>query len=349
MDSVTQITLGTAVGVAVMGRRVPVWQSALWGAAAGTTPDLDVVVDFGDAILNMTRHRAESHAILLLTLATPVFAGLAAWIGKRPELFKRWLLAFWLIFMTHVLVDYLTVYGTQLLQPFTDYPFGRGSIFIIDPLYTLPLLIGLVACLVSKSSRRFTFNTIGLTISSLYLVWGLSVQQHVESVVRAQLPEGVSPESNLLVTPSPLNSILWRVVATSPTHYYEGWHSLLDEDPKIIWTEHDRGADLIAQHSEHPGIARIQAFSHGFYRMQEVGGEVFITDLRMGFEPAYFFNFNVGTPNGDGTLDVNRVATQAGLRPDIEKGLPWLWQRLTGQTKEPPPQAQQQSQAQSQG
>ena len=349
MDSVTQITLGTAVGVAVMGRRVPVWQSALWGAAAGTTPDLDVVVDFGDAILNMTRHRAESHAILLLTLVSPVFAGLAAWIGKRPELFKRWLLAFWLIFMTHVLVDYLTVYGTQLLQPFTDYPFGRGSIFIIDPLYTLPLLIGLVACLVSKSTRRFTFNAIGLTVSSLYLVWGLSVQQHVESVVRAQLPEGVSPESNLLVTPSPLNSILWRVVATSPTHYYEGWHSLLDEHPEIIWTEHDRGADLIAQHSEHPGIARIQAFSHGFYRMQEVNGEVFITDLRMGFEPAYFFNFNMGTPNGDGALDVNRVATQSGLRPNIEKGLPWLWQRLTGQTKEPPPQAQQQSQSQPKG
>jgi inner membrane protein len=339
MDSVTQITLGTAVGVAVMRKHVPVWQSALWGAAAGTTPDLDVVVDFGDAILNMTRHRAETHAIFFLTLVSPVFAAVAAWTGKRPELFKRWLLAFWLIFITHILVDYLTVYGTQLLQPFTDYPFGRGSIFIIDPLYTLPLLIGLVACFVSRTDKRYLFNVAGLTVSTLYLLWGLGVQQHVQSVARQNLPATVNPDAKLLVTPSPLNSILWRVVATSPTHYYEGWYSLFDEEPVIEWTEHDRGPALIEQHGDHPGIARIQAFSHGFYRMREVDEEIFITDLRMGFEPAYFFNFNMGKPNGDGKLDPDRVSTQQGMRPDLEKGLPWLWQRLTGQTTAPPPQA----------
>ncbi|UOD50875.1 metal-dependent hydrolase [Orrella daihaiensis] len=339
MDSVTQITLGAAVSVAVMGKRVPVWQSALWGAAAGTTPDLDVVVDFGDAILNMTRHRAESHALLFLTIASPVFAGLAAWLGKRPDLFKRWLLAFWLVFMTHVTVDYLTVYGTQLLQPFTDYPFGRGSIFIIDPLYTLPLLIGLFACLMSKSEKRFRFNTIGLTISSIYLIWGLGAQQYVESVARQSLPTTVSSESDILVTPSPLNSILWRVVATSPTHYYEGWYSLLDEEPVVYWTEHDRGATLIAKHSDHPGIASIQAFSHGFFRMRELDGDVYITDLRMGFEPAYFFNFNMGKPDENGSLDLERPSIQQGNRPNLETGLPWLWQRLTGQTTEPPPQS----------
>ena len=338
MDSVTQITLGAAVGVAVMGKRVPVWQSALWGAGAGTAPDLDVVVDFGDAILNMTRHRAESHAIFFLTLVSPAFAAAATWLGKRPGLFKRWLLAFWLIFITHVLVDYLTVYGTQLLQPFTDYPFGRGSIFIIDPLYTLPLLIGLVACLVSRSYNRLAFNAIGLTVSTLYLAWGLGVQQHVESVARQNLPESVSPASKILVTPSPLNSVLWRVVATSPTHYYEGWYSLFDKEPVINWTEHDRGSQLIAKHSDHPGIARIQTFSHGFYRMREVNGMVYITDLRMGFEPAYFFNFNMGKPDANGRLTATTPSTKEGSRPNLEAGLPWLWKRLTGQTTEPPPQ-----------
>lgn len=338
MDSVTQITLGTAVSVAVMGRRVPIWQSALWGAVAGTAPDLDVVVDFGDAILNMTRHRAESHAMFFLTLASPVFAAAATWLGQRPGVFKRWLLAFWLVFITHVMVDYLTVYGTQLLQPFTDYPFGRGSIFIIDPLYTLPLLIGLIACLVSRSTKRLTFNAIGLTVSTLYLVWGLAVQQHVESVARASLPETVPQASKILVTPSPLNSVLWRVVATSPTHYYEGWYSLFDDKPVISWTEHDRGASLIQQHSDHPGISKIQAFSHGFYRMREVDGSVYITDLRMGFEPAYFFNFNMGEPNASGKLSTSAPAVQEGARPNLETGLPWLWRRLTGQTTEPPPQ-----------
>ncbi|MGA1093073.1 MAG: metal-dependent hydrolase, partial [Burkholderiaceae bacterium] len=54
MDSLTQASLGAAVGVAVMGRRTAAWKAALWGAAMGTLPDLDVVFDFGDPIRNMT-------------------------------------------------------------------------------------------------------------------------------------------------------------------------------------------------------------------------------------------------------------------------------------------------------
>jgi hypothetical protein len=71
MDSLTQATLGAAVGVAVMGRRTAAWKAALWGAALGTLPDMDVVFDFGDPIRNMTEHRAESHAIFTNCLRRP--------------------------------------------------------------------------------------------------------------------------------------------------------------------------------------------------------------------------------------------------------------------------------------
>ncbi len=338
MDSVTQITLGSAVGVAVMGRRVPVWKAALWGAAAGTTPDLDVVVDFGDGILNMTRHRAETHAIAYLTLLSPLFAGLATWLGRDREVFRRWLLAFWLVFMTHIFVDYLTVYGTQILQPFSDYPFGRGSIFIIDPLYTLPLLIGLLACLVSRSTRRWRWNNLGIAISTLYLAWGLGVQQHVQDVARQSLPPSVAADVPLLASPSALNSILWRIVAVEPDRYHEGWYSLLDTEPVVSWTSHDRGADLFEAHANHPGVKGLSDFSHGFVKMHENDGNVLITDLRMGFEPSYFFTFNLGKPGSYGLLDPNRMATQEGQRPDIGRSLPWLIDRILGKTTEPPPQ-----------
>ena len=74
MDSVSQLALGAAVGVAVMGRRTAVWKAALWGAVAGTLPDLDVFFDYGDAIRNMTQHRSHSHALFWLTLGAPVLA-----------------------------------------------------------------------------------------------------------------------------------------------------------------------------------------------------------------------------------------------------------------------------------
>lgn len=63
MDSLSQLALGAAVGIAVMGRRTALWKAALWGGVCGTLPDLDAFIDHGDAIADMTLHRANSHAL----------------------------------------------------------------------------------------------------------------------------------------------------------------------------------------------------------------------------------------------------------------------------------------------
>ncbi len=329
MDSITQITLGSAVGVAVMGRHTKVWKAALWGAAAGTTPDLDTFVRYSNDILNMTRHRAESHALYYLTCLSPVVALAASWVHREWNLYLRWVICFWLIFVTHVGIDYLTIYGTQLLQPFSDYPFGLGSVFIIDPAYTLALLAGLLGTLISRSAKRFRWNKVGMTVSTLYLAWGIVAQQIITAQVRQHLPH--DRIDHLMVSAGPMNSILWRVVAISPSHYYEAWVSLFDKDKRTSWIQHDRGSALISQHKHHPSVASIASFSHGIFRMCESPSGVFITDLRMGAEPSYFFNFNLGKPDAAGKLDTNFAAIKEGERPDIKMALTWVWNRIRDQ------------------
>ena len=122
MDSLSQIALGAAVGVAVMGRRTAVWKAALWGAVAGTLPDLDVFIDHGDPIRNMVLHRAETHAPFWLTLFSLPFATLVAWLSGERALWRRWWLAMWGALVTHPLLDGMTVYGTQLGLPFSNHP-----------------------------------------------------------------------------------------------------------------------------------------------------------------------------------------------------------------------------------
>jgi len=128
-----------------------------------------------------------------------------------------------------------------------------------------------------------------------------------------------------------MNSILWRVVAISPSHYYEAWVSLLDKDKRINWNQHDRGPSLIAQHAHNPSVASIASFSHGIYRMMETNSGVYITDLRMGAEPSYFFHFNLGKPDATGKLDSNFPAIKEGEQPDIQIALPWVWNRIWDQ------------------
>ena len=330
MDSVSQIALGAALSVGVMGRRTAVWKAALWGGIAGTLPDLDAVINHGDPILNMVRHRAESHSLLYLSLLAPILGWGLARLQGNVALWKRWTLVFWLVLFTHPLLDVMTVYGTRLLLPFTDHPYGVGSIFIIDPLYTVPLLIGLIAALVLKSARGLRWNAMGLAFSTLYLVWGVGVQVHMTNIAEASLKKSGIQAERLLVNPTAFNSVLWRLVAMTPEYYYEGFRSLLDEKPQITWRQYPRCDALARVAADNPGVAAIAKFSHGFYSLGQQDGRLTVMDLRMGQEPYYFFRFDVGPAGEEAGQGRALVSRAIGQRPDVGSALPWLWARLKG-------------------
>jgi inner membrane protein len=335
MDSLSQMALGAAVGVATMGRRTAVWKAALWGAVAGTLPDLDVLIDHGNPVHNMVLHRAETHAPFWLTLFSLPFAAAVARLNGQWALWRRWWLALWLALVTHPLLDAMTVYGTQLALPFSDHPFGVGSVFIIDPLYTLPLLVGAVWAVATRGSRRgFAANAAGLVLSTAYLGWGVVAQQQVERIAQASLAaQGIQTE-RVLVTPSAFNSVLWRVVAVAGDSFHEGFYSLLDKEPRINFDRFDRGAALAAELQNADAVQRIAAFSKGFYKLQQNGARVLLSDLRMGQEPAYIFTFEVAERRSPPVPLSPPV--QVGGRPDIERGLPWLWRRVLGEPLPPP-------------
>lgn len=338
MDSLSQIALGSAVAIGVMGRRTAVWKAATWGAVAGTLPDLDVVIDHGDALLNMVLHRAESHALFWLTLFSPLLAWIVSRIHREGPLFRHWWLALWLVLITHPLLDAMTVYGTQLLLPFTNHPFGVGSMFIIDPAYTLPLVVGVIAALRMKDATRgLRWNAVGLVLSTAYLAWSALAQAHVEQQTRDSLREqGVAAE-RVLVTPAPFQTLLWRVVALpddpADPHFHEAYVSLFDGPGSVRFAAHDRGAELMAAHGQTAPVSRLAAFAGGFVKLSTTpNGQLRISDLRMGQEPDYVFNFDLGPLNAVGSVP----ATQVSERPPVGPALRWIGQRMWERNVAPP-------------
>ncbi len=322
MDSLSQLSLGAALSVAVLGRRVPVGRAALWGAIAGTIPDLDALIDFGDPIRNMTTHRAESHSLLYLTLAAPLLAWGVARLHREPHLFPRWVVALGLVLVTHPLLDWMTVYGTQLGIPFTSTPFGLGSMFIVDPLYTLPLLVGLG---VTLARGRRSWTVAGLALSTAYLGWSALAQAHVTRLARASLVAQGLPAQQLLVTPTAFNTVLWRVVAITPDGYAEGFHSLLDPGTTVSFQTFPRGRELASELQGIWGVSRMAWFTRGFYALDEREGRAVVTDLRMGQEPSYVFAFAVAQ-RGSAFQAIPPEA--AGDRGQAGKLLAWTWKRI---------------------
>lgn len=335
MDSVTHLALGAAVGMAVMGRRTAVWKAALWGAAANTLPDLDVLTEHGDAISNMVLHRGATHSLFWLTLLSlPLGAAIARLHGEQA-LWRRWWLAIWLALVTHPLLDLMTVYGTRLALPFSDWPYAVGSIFIIDPLFTLPLLAGAGWALAARGGgRALQANAAGLLLAGAYLAWTVAAQAQVERMARASLAVQGIAAGQLLVTPTAFNTVLWRVVALDGGRYHEGFYSLLDGGRAMHFDAFDRGSALAPALRGIAGVQQVAAFSKGFYKLHAEGDELFVTDLRMGQEPAYVFNFAVAERHSP--VQPLAQPEQRSESPELRAGLDWLWRRALGEELAPP-------------
>lgn len=324
MDSLSQLALGASVTVAVMGKRVPIWQSVLVGAVAGTLPDLDVFIDHGDAIRNMTLHRTESHALLWLTLVAPLLGWLIAGVLRQRQHWRSWWLAIWLALITHPLLDLMTVYGTQLGLPLTDFPYAIGSIYIIDPLYTLPLLVALGVALWRRDTRGLCWNQAGLLVSSLYLGWSMVAQSIATQHIGQELARQAIQPQQLLVTPTAFNTLVWRTVIMTPDRYGEAWWSLLSPERPLAIRWYDRQSALFTPFKSQWLAERVAWFSHGFYAMRQQGNDTLIADLRMGEEPNYTFTFNLGAPDAPNAAPW-RVPS---LRPSLAEAWRKLRERL---------------------
>ena len=330
MDSVTQIALGAAVAEASIGRRIGN-RAILWGAIAGTLPDLDVFVPLGDVVRDFTYHRSASHSLFVLALLTPLLVWLITRIHSDTRaLRKRWMLTIYLVFATHVLLDSMTAYGTQIFWPLPVPPVSLSTIFIIDPAYTLPLLIGVIAALVMtrQSDRGHLLNRFGLVLSSIYLGWTLYAKIIVERNVEDALRDQGIGYQKIFSTPAPFNTLLWRAVVRDEGGYYEAYYSLLDADNDIRFSYYPSREELLTEIADYWPVQELLWFSRGFYAVSEREGDIVISDLRMGLEPSYAFQFKVGEISNPHPKPV--VPEQIPAERDLSLLRP-IWDRIWDQ------------------
>ena len=319
MDSITQAALGAAIGHTVLGHRVG-RKALLWGAMLGTVPDLDTFYPYGDPVDAFTSHRGYSHSYFILALAAPCIAWIAVRLHGRAH-WRHWLLLCLLCLLTHPLLDSFTVYGTQVGLPFTNYPVAWSTIFIIDPLFTLPLLLGITTALLwpRESSPRWNPCAVGLGLSCAYLGITLAAKAHLDQVARQAVHAlNASDTTNVryMTTPAPFNVLLWRVVVMGPHHYWEGFYSII-AGRRLTLAQHPNGHALLNPvASRAPAIPQLAWFSRGFYAAHErPDGTIRIQDLRMGFLGRYVFTFDVARRAGNDLVPLVPAEKGSPVRP----------------------------------
>lgn len=285
MDSLTQITLGAAVGEAVAGREAR-GKAPLWGAFFGTFPDLDVLANpFLTEAQSLLFHRGPSHSLLLALLLAPLAGWALARFHQDGPSWRRWSMLVGTVLLTHIGLDCLTVYGTQIFWPFTRTPVIVSTIFIIDPLYTVPLAAGLLTALwwTPTARARRLANYAGLALSSAYLLVTIGNKLHVEHVFETALQSQNRPAEQVLTKPTAFNNLLWMGITEAEDGFYVGYYSLLDDDQSVAFRYVPKRHDLLGDAADNPFVNRLRWFSKGYFIVRRApDGALTVQDLRFG-------------------------------------------------------------------
>ena len=334
MDPISQATLGALAARAVTGNRFCGGARApvlLVGAAAGAAPDIDVLFSIGgDFYDQLVTHRGITHSLFF----APVFGPLLGWLvwrwrrhrygddTQRAGALGGWMVACMVALWSHPLLDALTPYGTQLLLPFTDARFAVFAMPIIDPLYTLVLIAGVVLAARLQAARVAACAV--LAISSAYLLWAWHLNVGAREFARADLEgRGIAP-LQVEAFPTILQPFMRRVVGRTPERDYVGYLSMWDPCA-IDWADGERAPGRLADAFEQRRDGRIfswfaMGWTHYAVRDTDTGTELVAADLRYGTEPDPAVSvFSVALPlRADGDLTSTQAAG-ARYQPSVDR------------------------------
>jgi inner membrane protein len=299
----------------------------LVGAVLGTLPDLDVLIRYGDAVRDFTYHRGFSHSLFVLTpVASLLWLALRRWWAPVRAAPGRWFWAILLALATHPLIDAHTAYGTQLWWPLPAAPVSWATLFIIDPLYTLPLVVGVAMAAFRPMARRSgAWLAAGLVLSSLYLGWSWAGRTLVMRHAEASLARAGLEDRPIFLTPTPFNTLLWRVVVMTDDGYLQGYDSLLVREGPLRFEPFPSDVEALEEAAEIWAVQRLRWFSKGFLGARVDNDRLVLSDLRMGGEPTYVFSHVVarrGNPSW-------QAVKPERLRPDFTgEDLKQVWSRI---------------------
>jgi len=219
MDPLTQGALGAALPQA-MRSKTQVGIAGALGFFAGMAADLDVLIrSEADPLMFLEYHRQFTHALIFIPVGGLLCALAVHWILRR-----RWRLTFAQTFLfctlgyaTHALLDTCTSYGTMLFWPFSDERFSWSIVSIVDPLFTVPILVLVV---LAGFRRKPVLARIALAWAGIYLSAG-ALQHHAALAMGREIAtsRGHTP-IRLEVKPSVGNILVWKTIYETPNRFY---------------------------------------------------------------------------------------------------------------------------------
>lgn len=272
MDPISQGALGAALPQ-TLAKRGHMPRALLCGLLAGMAPDLDVLIGSStDPLLFLEYHRQFTHSLAFIPFGAALVA-IAIWavVGRRRAWSKKSVYGYCVLgYATHALLDACTSYGTLLLWPFSDTRFAWNNVSIIDPLFTIPLIVGVVLARV-RASRWPAALALAWCVS--YLILGVLARDAAKDEAwKIAASRGHEP-AVVDAKPSFANLLAWKTIYEFDGRYFVdavrvGAKPVIYEGDSVAAL--DIGKDLPwldAESLQAKDIERFRWFSMGYVAM----------------------------------------------------------------------------------
>lgn len=225
MDPFSQAALGASLSQSFASDKSKLVSALVVGGLAAMAPDLDIFIRSAeDPLLFLEFHRSFTHSLVFIPFGA-LLCALFFYPFTRSRLSFAQVYLFSLLgFATHGLLDASTSYGTQLFWPFSNERVAWNIVSIIDPLFTIPVII-LVALAAYK--KNITFARAGFIYAVLFLSLGLLQKHRAEQAIYALAEERGHYIERSYIRPGFANRHVWKLMYEYDGRYYVDAVSLL--------------------------------------------------------------------------------------------------------------------------
>ncbi len=267
MDPITQGTLGATLSESFSDRD-KIKAASLLGCFAGLSPDIDVLFQSpSDPLLFLEYHRQFTHSLIFIPVGALICAALSWPYAKKHLSFRQAYFSCLLGYATHGLLDACTTYGTQLFWPFLDMRVAWNNVSVVDPLFTVPLLILTVTGVIRRNP---IFARFALVWALFYLSLGVVQRDRVVTTGIELAQSRNHTPVRLEAKPGFGNLVLWKLVYETDKHFYVdavrvGWLSKTipgDRIEKLNLGKHFPWLDSSSQQAR--DIERFRWFSNRY-------------------------------------------------------------------------------------
>ena len=230
MDTITHALVGAVTARATASKvtsdkQLPIKIRVLVGGLAAAFPDIDFLSLWINPLVFIADwHRAETHSFVMLPVWAVLLGLLFAWIVRRRHQWQELAIICGLSIFSHIITDLITSWGTMIFAPISGYRASLGLTFIIDPVFTLIILTGLIVALV-RHSRRIARS--GLVVLVAYVGLQVVLKSQAAAIGEAYAAKRHWPDAQIHTLPQPFSPFHWKIIVGEGKRYYTSYVDLI--------------------------------------------------------------------------------------------------------------------------